>query len=53
MSLNKVIWGLAARALTEQDLAARFRTRGDRTAALALPERLDRVDDLVPGSDPS
>ena len=47
VSLNKVMENLATRALTEHDLEARFRARtarGDRTAALALLDRLDQVE---------
>lgn len=47
VSLNKVVEELATRALTEHDLEARFRVRaarGDRTAALALLDRLDEAE---------
>ena len=47
VSLNKVVEDLATRALTEHDLEARFRARaarGDRSAALALLDRLDEAE---------
>ena len=46
VSLDKVVEDFATRALTEHDLEARFHTRatrGDRTAVLALLDRLDEA----------